>query len=65
MVMDGFTGFKTVAAKGLPHAVEVLDPFHVVKFGSEALVQIRQRVHRNNMGGVAGKMIRCISASVR
>ncbi|MGP5525296.1 transposase, partial [Glutamicibacter arilaitensis] len=37
VAMDGFTGFKTAAAEELPHAVEVLDPFHVVKLGSEAL----------------------------
>lgn len=44
--MDGFTGFKTAAVEELPHAVEVLDPFHVVKLGSEALDTTRQRVQR-------------------
>lgn len=46
VAMDGFTGFKTAAVEELPHAVEVLDPFHVVKLGSEALDTTRQRVQR-------------------
>lgn len=29
--MDGFAGFKTAAAEELPDAVEVLEPFHIVK----------------------------------
>jgi transposase len=29
--MDGFTGFKTAAAEELPHAVPVMDPFHVMQ----------------------------------
>ena len=50
VAMDGFTGFKTAAAEELPHAVEVLDPFHVVKLGSEALDETRQRVQREQHG---------------
>lgn len=43
VAMDGFTGFKTAAAEELPEAREVLDPFHVVKLGSDALDKTRQR----------------------
>ena len=50
VAMDGFTGFKTAAAEELPEAVEVLDPFHVVKLGSEALDKTRQRVQREQHG---------------
>lgn len=50
VAMDGFTGFKTAAAEELPQAVEVLDPFHVVKLGSEALNATRQRVQREQHG---------------
>ncbi|MGP5690728.1 ISL3-like element ISAar23 family transposase [Glutamicibacter ardleyensis] len=50
VAMDGFTGFKSAAAEELPQAVEVLDPFHVVKLGSEALDQARQRVQREQYG---------------
>ena len=48
--MDGFTGFKTASAEELPDAVEVLDPFHVVKLGSDALDKSRQRVQRKQHG---------------
>ena len=50
VAMDGFTGFKTAAAEELPQAVEVLDPFHVVKLGSDALDQTRQRIQREIYG---------------
>lgn len=50
VAMDGFTGFKTAAVEELPQAVEVMDPFHVVKLGSEALDQTRQRVQREVHG---------------
>ena len=50
VAMDGFTGFKTASAEGLPDAVEVLDPFHVVKLGSDALDKSRQRVQREQHG---------------
>lgn len=48
--MDGFAGFKTAAVKEPPQAVEVLDPFHVVKLASEALDHTRQRVQREQYG---------------
>ncbi len=50
VAMDGFAGFKTAAAEELPEAVEVLDPFHVVKLGSDALDGTRQRVQREQHG---------------
>lgn len=50
VAMDGFTGFKTAAVEELPQAVEVMDPFPVVKLGSEALDQTRQRVQREVHG---------------
>lgn len=50
VAMDGFTGFKTAAAEELPAAIEVLDPFHVVKLGSDALDKTRQRVQREQHG---------------
>ena len=50
VAMDGFTGFKTAAAEELPQAVEVMDPFHVVHLGAEALDQCRQRVQQETTG---------------
>jgi len=50
VAMDGFTGFKTAAAEELPEAVEVMDPFHVVRLGAEALDRCRQRVQQETTG---------------
>ncbi|MCL2091757.1 MAG: ISL3 family transposase [Micrococcales bacterium] len=50
VAMDGFTGFKTAAAEQLPEAVEVMDPFHVVRLGAEALDRCRQRVQQETLG---------------
>ncbi|MEQ6322755.1 transposase, partial [Mycobacterium canetti] len=44
VAMDGFTGFKTATSEGLPDAVAVMDPFHVVRLGGEALDKCRRRV---------------------
>jgi transposase len=56
VAMDGFTGFKTAAAEELPDAVEVMDPFHVVRLAGEALDRCRQRVQQETLGhrGLAG-----------
>src|SRR5699024_7779432 len=50
VAMDGFSGFKTAAAEELPDAVEVMDPFHVVRLASEALDKCRQRVQQDTCG---------------
>src|SRR5215213_8045608 len=44
--MDGFTGFKTATAEELPDAVAVMDPFHVVRLGGDALDRCRRRVQQ-------------------
>ena len=44
VAMDGFTGFKTAAAEEVPHAVAVMDPFHVVRLAGDALDRCRRRV---------------------
>jgi transposase len=46
VAMDGFTGFKTAAAEELPDAVAVMDPFHVVRLGGDALDRCRRRVQQ-------------------
>jgi transposase len=50
VAMDGFTGFKTAAAEELPDAVEVMDPFHVVRLAGDALDRCRQRVQQQTIG---------------
>jgi transposase len=48
--MDGFTGFKTATTEELPEAVAVMDPFHVVRLGGEALDDCRRRVQQATLG---------------
>lgn len=50
VAMDGFTGFKTAAVEELPSAVEVMDPFHVVKLAGTALEKARQRIQYETLG---------------
>ncbi len=50
VAMDGFTGFKTAAAEELPDAVAVMDPFHVVRLGADALDRCRRRVQQDLHG---------------
>lgn len=49
VAMDGFTGFKTAAVEELPPAVEVMDPFHVVKLAGTALEKARQRIQHETL----------------
>ena len=46
VAMDGFTGFKTATTEQLPEAVPVMDPFHVVRLGGQALDECRRRVQQ-------------------
>jgi transposase len=46
VAMDGFTGFKTATVEELPDAVAVMDPFHVVRLGGDALDRCRRRVQQ-------------------
>ncbi len=46
VAMDGFTGFKTATAEELPDAIAVMDPFHVVRLGGDALDRCRRRVQQ-------------------
>ena len=50
VAMDGFTGFKTATTEELPDAVAVMDPFHVVRLGGEALDECRRRVQQDTCG---------------
>jgi transposase len=50
VAMDGSMGFKTAATEQVPDAVEVLDPFHVVKLGAEAVNDCRRRLQREQTG---------------
>ena len=48
--LDPFRGYATALHQQLPHAVRVLDPFHVTKLGLTALDQVRRRVQHDSTG---------------
>jgi len=50
VAMDGFIGYKTAAVEHLPDAIEVMDPFHVVRLAGDALERCRQRIQQATHG---------------
>src|SRR5687767_4453734 len=60
VAMDGFTGFKTAAAEELPHAVAVMDPFHVVRVAGDALDLAGAASNSNFMATAATRATRCM-----
>jgi transposase len=48
--LDPFRGYATALRTTLPHAVRVLDAFHVVRLGLDALDQVRRRVQHDTLG---------------
>ncbi|CCH70210.1 transposase (fragment) [Phycicoccus elongatus Lp2] len=59
VAMDGFTGFKTAAAEELPDAVAVMDSFHFVRLGGDALDRCRRRVQQDCTATAAWPATRC------
>jgi transposase len=47
---DPFAGYGTALRTTLPHATRVLDAFHVVKLGFDAVDQVRRRVQQETTG---------------
>lgn len=45
-----FAGYKHAVRKAVPHAREVLDPFHVVRLAGDKLTQCRQRLQQEATG---------------
>ena len=50
IAMDAFAGYKKAARREIPHAVEVLDPFHIVKLAGDKLTAVRCRLQRERTG---------------
>lgn len=50
VAMDAFAGYKKAARREVPHAVEVLDPFHIVKLAGDKLTAVRCRLQRERTG---------------
>ncbi|MBW3092733.1 transposase [Bifidobacterium sp. 82T10] len=50
IAMDAFAGYKKAAARHVPHAVEILDPFPIVKLAGDKLTAVRCRLQREATG---------------
>ena len=48
--MDTFAGYKEAVRKVVPHAGEVLDPFHVVRLAGDKPAQCRRRLQQESTG---------------
>ena len=48
--LDPFRGYATALRSSLPHAVRVLDAFHVTRLGLAALDDVRRRVQQETLG---------------
>jgi transposase len=48
--LDPFRGYLTALRTHLPHATHVLDTFHAVKLGFDALDEVRRRVQQEQTG---------------
>jgi len=48
--LDPFRGYGAALSTGLPHAVRVLDTFHVVRLGLAAVDDVRRRVQQQTFG---------------
>jgi transposase len=48
--LDPFRGYGAALSASLPHAVRVLDPFHVVRLGFAAVDDVRRRVQHDTYG---------------
>jgi transposase len=50
VALDPFRGYGAALSAGLPHAVRVLDAFHVVRLGFAAVDDVRRRVQQHTYG---------------
>ncbi len=48
--LDPFRGYGSALSDRLPHAVRVLDPFHVVRLGFACVDDVRRRVQQDTCG---------------
>jgi transposase len=48
--LDPFRGYAAALRTSLPNATRVLDAFHVVRLGFDALDQVRRRVQQDTLG---------------
>jgi transposase len=50
-----FRGYATALRTSLPHAIQVLDAFHVTRLGFAAVDDVRRRVQQHDLGHRARK----------
>jgi transposase len=48
--LDPFRGYASALSSQLPQALRVLDAFHVVKLGNDAVDEVRRRVQQDTLG---------------
>jgi transposase len=48
--LDPYRGYAAALRAALPHAVRVLDAFHVVRLGFAAVDDVRRRIQREDTG---------------
>jgi transposase len=48
--LDPFRGYASALPTSLPNATQVVDAFHVVRLGFDALDQVRRRVQQDTLG---------------
>ena len=48
--LDPYRGYASALRTALPHAVRVLDAFHVVRLGFAAVDDVRRRIQREDLG---------------
>jgi transposase len=48
--LDPFRGYANAIHDGLPDAIAVLDPFHVVRLGTQVVDEVRRRVQQDTLG---------------
>lgn len=61
--LDPFRDYATALATELPHAVRVLDAFHVVKLGLGVVDEVHCRVQQDTLTAACTKATRCMRST--
>jgi transposase len=61
--LDPCRGYGAALSAGLPNAVRVLDPFHVVRLGFACVDDVRRRVQQPPMAIAAAAVTHCMASA--
>jgi hypothetical protein len=61
--LDPYRGYAAALRAALPHAVRVLDAFHVVRLGLSAVDEVRRRIQREDTGTAAAATTRSTASA--